>query len=102
MAFPSWLLRFFSKPAACGNERECCMVMELMDGYLFNTMQKLLAEDKTLCFKLEEVWNTFMRIVHRDLKAMNILVKFVKAGEFESKKEYILAELTDFGLSRIR
>jgi serine/threonine protein kinase len=41
-----------------------------------------------------------MRIVHRDLKSLNVLVRLVKATTLEI--EYVVAKVTDFGLSKTK
>jgi serine/threonine protein kinase len=99
-----------------GNERECFMAMELMDGDLFSTMRRIMAKDNTLShpFNIREVVDIMLQvgvgmeylhemgIVHRDLKATNILVRRVQGRETKAKMRYTLAKLTDFGLSKIK
>jgi serine/threonine protein kinase len=41
-----------------------------------------------------------MKIVHRDLKSMNVLVKCVKSSK--SKVEHVHIKVADFGMSRIK
>jgi hypothetical protein len=105
-------------PLLCygGNENECFMVMELMDGDLFSTMRRIMAEDKTLShpFHIMEVVDIMLQVgvgmeylhkmktVHRDLKAMNILVRRVQGRKTKAKMRYTLVKLADFGLSKIK
>ncbi|KAG0579405.1 hypothetical protein KC19_4G096100 [Ceratodon purpureus] len=98
-------------------KRECCMVMELMDGDLSQMMRKIMADDKKLSqpFRILEAFDIMLqigggmeylhgkRLVHRDLKAMNILVKHVKGRELEPKTVlYTFVKVADFGLSKIK
>ncbi|KAG0604109.1 hypothetical protein M758_10G145700 [Ceratodon purpureus] len=93
---------------------ECCMAMELMDGDLFQVMRKIMAEEETLVcpFSILEAVDIMLQIgggmaylhemgiVHRDLKAMNILVRHVKGRGANGR--YFLAKVADFGLSKIK
>ncbi|XP_073393347.1 light-sensor Protein kinase-like isoform X1 [Physcomitrium patens] len=95
-------------------KRESCMVMELMDGDLCGLMRKIMAEDESRScpFSMLEAVDLMlqvgrgmeylheMRIVHRDLKAMNILVKQVKGKD--GRSWYIWAKVADFGLSKTK
>jgi predicted Ser/Thr protein kinase len=99
-----------------GNEKECFMAMELMDGDLFSTMRRIMAKDNTLShpFNIREVVDIMLQvgvgmeylhemgIVHRDLKATNILVRRVQGRETKAKMRYTLVKLADFGLSKIK
>ncbi|KAG0560058.1 hypothetical protein KC19_10G151200 [Ceratodon purpureus] len=96
------------------SKSECCMVMELMDGDLFQVMRKIMAEEETLIcpFSILEAVDIMLQIgggmaylhemgiVHRDLKAMNILVRHVKGRGANGR--YFLAKVADFGLSKIK
>jgi serine/threonine protein kinase len=42
------------------------------------------------------------KIVHRDLKSANVLVKLVSAAEGEFGVDYVHARVADFGLSKIK
>uniref|UniRef100_A0A7I4A9G8 Protein kinase domain-containing protein n=2 Tax=Physcomitrium patens TaxID=3218 RepID=A0A7I4A9G8_PHYPA len=95
-------------------KRESCMVMELMDGDLCGLIQKIMAKDehRGSPFSMLEAVDLMlqvgrgmeylheMRIVHRDLKAMNILVKQVKGKD--GRSWYIWAKVADFGLSKTK
>ncbi|KAG0624568.1 hypothetical protein M758_3G257300 [Ceratodon purpureus] len=96
------------------DKRECSIVMELMDEDLFSLIQRRVKSNRTLEFPfgiLEAVdiihqvgegmrYLHEMKIVHRDLKSMNILVKYVRGADLEI--EYVLAKVADFGLSKTK
>jgi predicted Ser/Thr protein kinase len=96
------------------DKRECSIVMELMDGDLFTLMQRRLKDDdaRETPFGILEAVDIIhqlgegmqflheMKIVHRDLKSMNVLVKCVKSSK--SKVEYVQIKVADFGMSRIK
>ena len=92
-------------------KRFCSIVMELMDKDLHTLMQDRLTEyDHQSPFDIVEAVDIMlqigggmsylheMRIVHRDLKSMNILVRSVRTSELE----YIVAKVADFGLSKVK
>jgi len=88
----------------------------LMDGDLFSLIQRKLrgsgGQSRDFPFCILEAVNIIlqistgilylhqMRIVHRDLKSMNILVKCVKT--FELDTEYVQVKVADFGMSRTK
>jgi predicted Ser/Thr protein kinase len=96
------------------DKRECSIVMELMDGDLFTLMQRRLKGDKArdspfgileavdIMHQIGEGMHFLheMKIVHRDLKSMNVLVKCVKSSN--SKVEYVQVKVADFGMSRTK
>jgi serine/threonine protein kinase len=96
------------------DKRECSIVMELMDGDLFTLMQRRLKDDdaRETPFGILEAVDIIhqlgegmqflheMKIVHRDLKSMNVLVKCVKSSD--SKVEYVHIKVADFGISRTK
>jgi serine/threonine protein kinase len=96
------------------DKRECSIVMELMDGDLSSLMQRRLKDDtaREFPFGMREAVDIMhqiaegmhflheMKIVHRDLKSMNVLVKCVKSSD--SKVEYVHIKVADFGMSRIK
>ncbi|KAG0624570.1 hypothetical protein M758_3G257500 [Ceratodon purpureus] len=96
------------------NERACSIVMELMDEDLCSFIRRRWQSNKTqeFPFGIMEAVDIMhqigegmrylheMRIVHRDLKAANILVKCVRSSELEI--EYVMAKVADFGISRMK
>jgi hypothetical protein len=88
----------------------CSLVMELMDEDLYSLMTRRLGNEETLDgpFKLLEAVDIMLqvgegmnylhqnRVVHRDLKSMNILVKY------NEHDRHVYAKVADFGLSRIK
>ena len=96
------------------DERNCHMIMELMDGDLYSLMQERLEEcgNNGPPFSISEAVHIMLqvaegmhfllkkRIVHRDLKSHNILIKHMKATEVGMK--YVHAKVADFGLSRTK
>jgi predicted Ser/Thr protein kinase len=96
------------------DKRECSIVMELMDEDLSSLMRRRLEDDKArnspfgilealdIMHQLAEGMQFLhkMKIVHRDLKSMNVLVKCVKSSK--SKVEYVHIKVADFGMSRIK
>lgn len=95
------------------NKRSCSLVVELMDNDLYNFIQEKVREDETLTapFDILEAIDIMLQIaegmvylhnnkvVHRDLKSDNILVKYDKAG---GKFDHVHARVADFGLSKIK
>ncbi|KAG0598587.1 hypothetical protein M758_12G086300 [Ceratodon purpureus] len=113
------ILRKLSHPniisLLCSNadERSCSIVVELMDGDLSSLMHKRFLEglgNQESPFDIMEGVDIMlqvgggmqylhdMKIVHRDLKSMNILVRCVGAQEIE----YVVAKVADFGLSKTK
>jgi serine/threonine protein kinase len=96
------------------DERKCHMIMELMDGDLYSLMQERLEEcgSNGPPFSISEAVHIMLqvaegmlflhekKIVHRDLKSRNILIKHMKATEVRIK--YVHAKVADFGLSRTK
>ncbi|KAG0612755.1 hypothetical protein M758_6G049300 [Ceratodon purpureus] len=96
------------------DKRNCYMVMELMDGDLSSFMQERLEEHGSgdppmsilegihIMLQVAEgmLFLHGKKIVHRDLKSANILVKQMKARGVEVK--YLQAKVADFGLSRTK
>jgi hypothetical protein len=88
----------------------CSLVMELMDEDLHSLMTRRLGNEETLDapFKLLEAVDIMLqvaegmnylhqnRVVHRDLKSMNILVKY------NEHDRHVYAKVADFGLSKIK
>jgi len=90
---------------------DCCsLVMELMDEDLYSLMTRRLENEETLDapFKLLEAVDIMLqvaegmnylhqnRVVHQDLKSMNILVKY------NEHDRHVYAKVADFGVSRIK
>ncbi|KAG0587716.1 hypothetical protein KC19_2G186400 [Ceratodon purpureus] len=113
------ILRKLSHPniisllCSTADERSCSIVVELMDGDLTSLMYKRLSEglgNQESPFDIMEGLDIMlqvgggmqylhdMKIVHRDLKSMNILVRCVSAQEIE----YVVAKVADFGLSKTK
>ncbi|KAG0624569.1 hypothetical protein M758_3G257400 [Ceratodon purpureus] len=96
------------------DKRECTIVMELMDEDLFHLIQRRFQNVETRKFPfgiLEGVeimlqigdgmnYLHGLKIVHRDLKSMNILVKCLKSTELEI--EYVQVKVADFGMSKTK
>jgi hypothetical protein len=96
------------------DERKCYTIMELMDGDLYSLIQERLEEcgSNGPPFSMSEAVHIMLqvaegmlflhekRIVHRDLKSRNILIKHMKAREVGIK--YVHAKVADFGLSRTK
>jgi tRNA A-37 threonylcarbamoyl transferase component Bud32 len=95
------------------NKRSCSIIMELMDGSLHDMMQSRLEENNDsppftilegvdIMLQVGEGVNYLhsKRIVHRDLKSMNILVKSVEASDLELG--CVQAKVVDFGLSKTK
>ncbi|KAG0585644.1 hypothetical protein KC19_2G027100 [Ceratodon purpureus] len=92
----------------------CCMIMELMDGDLHSLMAKRMKQGgfSSTPFSISEALDIMLqvaeglfflhekRIVHRDLKSQNILMKCVKA--MEVNVTYLHAKVADFGLSKTK
>ncbi|KAG0625084.1 hypothetical protein M758_2G026500 [Ceratodon purpureus] len=91
-----------------------CMIMELMDGDLHSLMAKRMKQGgfSSTPFSISEALDIMLqvaeglfflhekRIVHRDLKSQNILMKCVKA--MEVNVTYLHAKVADFGLSKTK
>lgn len=98
------------------DKRKSQIVMELMDGDLCQLMTKRLQGNefgkREFPFEILEAIDIMlqigegmlylheMKIVHRDLKSMNILVRQMKACEMET--EYLQVKVADFGLSKTK
>ncbi|CAK9872706.1 unnamed protein product [Sphagnum jensenii] len=89
--------------------RSCSLVMELMDKDLFQLMEELVNnESQDPPFKLLEAVDIMLqvaegmnylhqnKVVHRDLKSKNILVKH------NERDMHVYAKVADFGLSKIK
>jgi hypothetical protein len=89
--------------------RSCSLVMELMDKDLLQLMEELVNnESQDPPFKLLEAVDIMLqvaegmnylhqnRVVHRDLKSKNILVKH------NERDRHVYAKVADFGLSKIK
>ncbi len=91
-------------------DHHCSLVMELMDEDLHSLMTRRLGNEETpdAPFKLLEAIDIMLqvaeginylhqnRVVHRDLKSMNILVKY------NEHDRHVYAKVADFGLSKIK
>ncbi|KAH9558619.1 hypothetical protein CY35_06G017200 [Sphagnum magellanicum] len=90
-------------------DHSCSLIMELMDGDLHQLMERLVNnESQDAPFELLEAVDIMLqvaegmnylhqnRVVHRDLKSMNILVKY------NEHDRHVYAKVADFGLSRIK
>jgi hypothetical protein len=91
-------------------DHHCSLVMELMDEDLYSLMTRRLRNEETLDapFKLLEAVDIMLqvaegmnylhqnRVLHRDLKSMNILVKY------NEHDRHVYAKVADFGFSRIK
>lgn len=89
--------------------RQCSLVMERMDGDLHNLMEKRMDESisGSTPFEFSEAVYIMRQIaegmaylhdhkvIHRDLKSANILVKF-------GKKDHVDVKVADFGLSKVK
>lgn len=96
------------------DKRKSHLIMELMDGDLYTLMQARLEEygNHGPPFNILEALDLMLqiaegmlflhekKIVHRDLKSHNILVRCGKATELDFK--YVQAKVADFGLSRTK
>ncbi|KAG0582938.1 hypothetical protein KC19_3G096300 [Ceratodon purpureus] len=95
------------------DKRSCSIIMELMDEDLDALIQRRLATDgDSPPFTILEAVDIMlqvgegvrylhdMRIVHRDLKGKNILVKGARGTKQGAK--YVHAKVTDFGLSKLK
>jgi serine/threonine protein kinase len=90
------------------DDKSCSLIMELMNGDLQSLMHENMHKDKTLDapFGLLEAMDIMLQIaegmrylhqnkvVHRDLKSVNVLI--IKYDE------YVCAKVADFGLSKTR
>jgi len=87
----------------------CSLVMELMDGDLRQLMEDLMNNESQVApFELLEAVDIMLqvaegmnylhqnRVVHRDLKSNNILVKYNECDR------HVYAKVADFGLSKIK
>ena len=101
--------------ASDSDSHDCSLFVKLMDDDLYNFIHQKMREDKTLTapFDILEAVGIMLqiaegmhylhtnKIVHRDLKSRNVLVKLVKAGgEFDV--DYVHARVADFGLSKTK
>jgi serine/threonine protein kinase len=90
-------------------DRSCSLVTELMDGDLQQLMERLVNNESQVApFELLEAVDIMLqvaegmnylhqnRVVHRDLKSKNILVKY------NEQERHVYARVADFGLSRIK
>lgn len=99
----------------CAKDNRCCsIIMELMDEDLHDLMRRRcngninspgpfpILEAVDIMLQIGEGVNYLhtQKIVHKDLKSFNILVKTVK--ERGSKVEYVHAKVADFGLSKTK
>jgi hypothetical protein len=98
----------------CAKEKRwCAIIMELMDEDLHDLIQRrLTGNNDSYPFPLLEAVDIMLqigegvnylhtqKIVHRDLKSFNILVKTVKARGVEI--EYVHAKVADFGISKTK
>ena len=94
------------------DDGKCSIIMELMEGDLSFLMEERLRANRTLKspFSLFEAVDLMLqtaegmrylhdfKIVHRDLKSQNILVK--RCQYFD--EEYVYLEVADFGLSKTK
>jgi hypothetical protein len=89
-------------------DHSCSLIMELMDGDLQQLMERLVNnESQDAPFELLEAVDIMLqvaegmnylhqnRVLHRDLKSMNILVKY-------NDDRHVYAKVADFGLSKIK
>ncbi|KAG0610867.1 hypothetical protein M758_7G098000 [Ceratodon purpureus] len=93
------------------NKKSCSIIMELMDEDLYTLMQRRLEENNPPPFSILEAIDIMLqigegvkylhngRVVHRDLKSMNILVKIFTGKDLDG---YVHAKVADFGLSRTK
>ncbi len=90
-------------------DHSCSLIMELMDEDLHQLMERLVNnESQDAPFELLEAVDIMLqvaegmnylhqnRVVHRDLKSMNILVKY------NEHDKHVYAKVADFGLSKIK
>jgi hypothetical protein len=90
-------------------DHSCSLIMELMDGDLHQLMERLVNnESQDAPFELLEAVDIMLqvaegmnylhqnKVVHRDLKSMNILVKY------NEHDRHVYAKVADFGLSKIK
>ncbi len=90
-------------------DHSCSLIMELMDGDLHQLMERLMNnESQDAPFELLEAVDIMLQVaegmnylhqnraVHRDLKSMNILVKY------NEHDRQVYAKVADFGLSKIK
>jgi tRNA A-37 threonylcarbamoyl transferase component Bud32 len=97
-------------PLFCYGTRDhsCSLIMELMDGDLFQLMERLVNnESQDAPFELLEAVDIMLqvaegmnylhqnRVVHRDLKSMNILVKY------NEQYGHVYAKVAGFELSKV-
>ncbi|KAG0553638.1 hypothetical protein KC19_12G027200 [Ceratodon purpureus] len=94
--------------------RKCQIIMELMDGDLYSLMQERMEEcgNGGPPFSISEATHMMLqvaegmlflhekKIVHRDLKSQNILVKRMKYKEVGF--EHVHVKVADFGLSKTK
>jgi hypothetical protein len=90
-------------------DHSCSLIMELMDGDLHQLMERLVNnESQDVPFELLEAVDIMLqvaegmnylhqnRVVHRDLKSKNILVKY------NERDRHVYAKVADFGLSKTK
>jgi hypothetical protein len=93
-------------------DRSCSLVMELMDRDLHQLMEELVNNESQVApfapFELPEAVDIMLqvaegmnylhqnRVVHRDLKSKNILVKY------NERDRHVYAKVADFGLSKTK
>ena len=94
----------------------CFIVMEVMDGDLFSLILRRMEGkgDNDSHFTILEAVDIMHqvaegvfylhrnKIVHRDLKSHNILVRCVKAASMETETMYVHVKVSDFGLSKVK
>lgn len=95
------------------DRRKCSIVMELMDEDLHSFMERRLdANPDSPPFSVFEAVDVILqigegvrylhenRIVHRDLKSFNVLVKNILPPDLEV--QYVLIKVADFGFAKIK
>lgn len=94
---------------------ECFIVMELMDRDLYSLMKDRLRKDRTrkspftkfeeldIILQVAEAMEYLheMRVLHRDLKSHNILVRCIKSRDGEGH-QCVQVKVADFGLARTK
>ncbi|KAK5978064.1 ULK protein kinase [Trichostrongylus colubriformis] len=86
------------------DEVTCCLIMELCDGDLENHIRNYSNDGRLNSVNLRVLVDNIARgykglfdlkIVHRDIKPQNILIKYVAKS-----KQLLAAKITDFGIAR--